>query len=76
MDKFPLTKKGFLRLEQELKTLKGPMLSPPSPRRVRMAIYRKMPNTRQLKKNKALLKGGFRSWKPSSAGHKLLTRQK
>ena len=23
MDKFPLTKKGFLRLEQELKTLKG-----------------------------------------------------
>ena len=23
MDKFPLTKKGFLRLEQELKNLKG-----------------------------------------------------
>lgn len=79
MDKFPLTKKGFLRLEQELKTLKGverPNVIAAIAEARSHGDLSENAEYSAAKENKALLKGGFRSWKPSSAGHKLLTRQK
>jgi hypothetical protein len=64
MEKFPLTKEGFIALEQELKNLKGVerpnIIAAIAEDPFTRLTCLKMPNTPLPKKNKALLKGAFR----------------
>ena len=68
MDKFPLTKNGFIALEAELKNLKG--VERPN---IIAAIAEarshgpRMQNTPPPRKNKASSKAAFRNLKPLSA---------
>lgn len=77
MDKFPLTKDGFVALEAELKHLKGvdrPNIIAAIAEARSHGDLSETPNTPPLRKSRASSKDAFRNLKPSSAALRLSIR--